>query len=136
MLSKRSCPQLAAAPLVATPQVTPAVRKSLIGGNPVPQNSRVGESNRTAVPLAASNSISSRRDVRTGNGLNVRAQATDLLEQLDLPDLATEMARDHLVEFRRLRHVHVERKAVFARDPTRLAEPVLVHHPGQKRTDG
>src|SRR5262245_15827690 len=58
MLSKMSCPQLALAPLVATPQVTPAVMKSLIGGNPVPQKSRVGESNRTAVPLVASNSIS------------------------------------------------------------------------------
>src|SRR5262245_18001164 len=58
MLSKTSCPQLAAGPLVATPQVTPAVRKSRIGGNPVPQKRRVGGSKRTAVPLAARSSIS------------------------------------------------------------------------------
>src|SRR5262245_41559398 len=78
----------------------------------------------------------SRRNVRTRNGLNVRAQATNLVEQLDLPYLASEMARDPLVEFRRLGHVHVERKALFARDPARLTNPVLVHHPGQKWTDG
>src|ERR1700761_687826 len=58
MLSKISCPQLAAAPLLATPQVTPALRNFPIGGKPVPQNRRVGGSKRTAVPLAARSSIS------------------------------------------------------------------------------
>src|SRR5262249_39625000 len=77
-----------------------------------------------------------RRDVRAGNSLHIRAEAADLIKQFNLPNAAAEMASDHLVELGRLGHVHVERKAVIARDPARFTEPVLVYDPGQQRPDG
>src|ERR1700752_1578643 len=46
------------------------------------------------------------------------------------------MASDHVVELGRLGHVHVERKAVVARNPPRFTKAQLVEDPGQKRPDG
>ncbi len=128
MLSNRSCPQLAAAPLVRDTAGDARIEEVLDrrkAGAPEQPRLRVEQHGGSA---RGQQLDFARRDVRAGDGPNIGAETADFLKQLDLPDLAAEMFGDHQIEFGRLGDMHVKPESVVARDAARFTEALFVQH--------